>query len=66
MVRRPFTPKQFLSIVGVQEETMDGAESSINFKRKILKIIKDLTNNGKHLEANQLYQKYFGGKNGKN
>jgi len=66
MVRRPFTPKQFLSTAGVQEATMDGAESSINFKRKIFKIIKDLTNNGKHLEANQLYQKYFGGKNGKN
>ena len=45
---------------------MGGAESSINFKRKMLKVIKDLTNNGKHLEANQLYQKYFGGKNGKN
>ena len=45
---------------------MDGAESSINFKRKMLKVIKDLTNHGKHLGANQLYQKYFGGKNGKN
>jgi len=32
----------------------------------MLKAIKDLTNNGKYLEANQLYQKYFGGKNGKN
>ena len=45
---------------------MDGEESSIKFKAKILKIIKDLTNHGKHLEANQLYQKYFGGTNGKN
>jgi len=45
---------------------MDGAESSINFKRKMLKVIQDLTNNGKHVEANQLYQKYFGGNNGKN
>jgi hypothetical protein len=44
---------------------MDGAESSINFKRKILKVIKDLTNSGKHREANDLYQKYFGGPNGK-
>jgi hypothetical protein len=45
---------------------MGGEESSINFKRKILKVIKDLTNTGKHVEANQLYQKYFGGQNGKN
>ena len=44
---------------------MDGAESSINFKRKMLKVIKDLTNNGKHVEANELYQRYFGGQNGK-
>jgi hypothetical protein len=65
MVRRPFTPKQFSSIVGAQEEMMAGEESSINFKRKMLKVIKDLTNHGKHVEANQLYQKYFGGPNGK-
>jgi hypothetical protein len=65
MVRRPFTPKQSLSTVGVQEEMMAGDESSINFKRKMLKVIKDLTNHGKHVEANQLYQKYFGGPNGK-
>ena len=45
---------------------MDGEEFSINFKRKILQRIKDLTNNGRHVEANQLYQKYFGGNNGKN
>ena len=45
---------------------MDGEEFSINFKRKILQKIKDLTNNGKHIEANELFQKYFGGKNGKN
>jgi hypothetical protein len=45
---------------------MGGEESSINFKRKMLKVIKDLTNNGKHKEANELYQKYFGGKHGKN
>jgi ABC-type amino acid transport substrate-binding protein len=44
---------------------MDGEESSINFRRKILQRIKDLTNSGKHLEAQQLYQKYFGGSNGK-
>jgi hypothetical protein len=52
MVRRPFTPKQFSSTVGVQEAMMDGEESSINFKRKILQRIKDLTNHGKHIEAN--------------
>ena len=34
---------------------MAGEESSINFKRKILQKIKDLTNHGKHVEANQLY-----------
>jgi hypothetical protein len=45
---------------------MDGEEYSISFKRKILQRIKDLTNQGKHLEAQQLYQKYFGGNNGKN
>jgi hypothetical protein len=45
---------------------MDGEESSTRFKAKMLKVIKDLTNHGKHVEANQLYQKYFGGNNGKN
>jgi hypothetical protein len=45
---------------------MDGEESSINFKRKMLKVIMDLTSNGRHKEANDLYQKYFGGQNGKN
>ncbi len=44
---------------------MDGEEFSINFKRKILQRIKDLTNHGKHVEAQQLYTKYFGGSNGK-
>jgi ABC-type amino acid transport substrate-binding protein len=45
---------------------MDGEEYSISFRRKILQRIKDLTNNGKHIEAQQLYTKYFGGPNGKN
>ena len=44
---------------------MAGEEYSINFRRKILQRIKDLTNHGKHVEASQLYQKYFGGPNGK-
>ena len=44
---------------------MAGEEFSINFKRKILQRIKDLTNHGKHIEAQQLYTKYFGGQNGK-
>jgi hypothetical protein len=44
---------------------MGGEEFSINFKRKILQRIKDLTNHGKHIEANQLYKKYFGGQDGK-
>jgi len=34
-------------------------ESSKTFKRKILYKIKDLTNQGKHLEASALYNKYF-------
>jgi hypothetical protein len=45
---------------------MAGEGSSTNFKAKMLKVIKDLTNNGKHKEANDLYQKYFGGQDGKN
>ena len=45
---------------------MDGVESSTNFKRKILQVIKSLTNDGRHVEASELYQKYFGDKNGKN
>ena len=45
---------------------MDGEEFSINFRRKILQRIKELTNNGKHVEANELYQRYFGDNNGKN
>jgi hypothetical protein len=45
---------------------MAGEESSINFKRKILQRIRDLTNHGKHVEAQQLFTKYFeGGNNGK-
>jgi hypothetical protein len=69
MVRRPFTPKQFSSIVGVQEETMGGEESSTEFKKKILEEVKKLTNNGKHKEASELFDIYFpniGGTNGKN
>jgi hypothetical protein len=45
---------------------MDGAESSTRFKAKMLKVIRELTNSGKHLEANELYQRYFGDNNGKN
>jgi hypothetical protein len=45
---------------------MENENSSINFKRKILQRIKDLTNRGKHVEANELYQRYFGENNGKN
>ena len=44
---------------------MDGAESSTRFKAKMLKVIRELTNNGKHKEANELFNKYFGGPNGK-
>ena len=66
MVRKPFTQKQFSNTAGVQEATMDGAESSTRFKAKMLKVIRELTNNGKHIEANELYQRYFGDYNGKN
>ena len=45
---------------------MAGEESSTNFRRKMLKVIKDLTDNGKRIEANELYQRYFGDNNGKN
>jgi len=38
---------------------MDGVESSINFKRKILQKVKDLTNHGKHKEASELFKIYF-------
>jgi hypothetical protein len=45
---------------------MGGEESSTRFKAKILKIVKDLTNRGKHKEASELFNKYFGDDNGKN
>jgi hypothetical protein len=31
----------------------------------MLKVIQEMNDKGKHLEAQQLYQKYFGGQNGK-
>ena len=34
-------------------------ETSKVFKRKILYKIKELSNQGKHLEASALYKKYF-------
>ena len=34
-------------------------ETSKSFKRKILSRIRELTNQGKHLEASALYVKYF-------
>ena len=45
---------------------MAGEGSSINFKAKMLKVIKELTNHGEHVKANELYQRYFGDNNGKN
>ena len=38
---------------------MDGEGSSINFKRKILQKVKNLTNHGKHKEASELFKIYF-------
>lgn len=45
---------------------MDGVGFSTEFKKKILETVKELTNKGRHLEANELYQQYFGEDNGKN
>ena len=45
---------------------MDGEESSTRFKAKILKIVKDLTNRGKHKVASELFNNYLGDDNGKN
>jgi hypothetical protein len=48
---------------------MDGAESSIEIKRKAIEEVKRLTNHGKHKEASELFQIYFpdfpGGPHGK-
>jgi hypothetical protein len=73
---KPFTPRQCLSTVGAQEATMDGEEfstkHSAEFKMKILKRVKELTNYGKHKEAEELFKIYFtnfsklGEQNGKN
>ena len=49
----------------MENKEPDGVESSINFKRKMLKAIQDLNEKGKYLEAQQLYKRYFGGTNGK-
>ena len=45
---------------------MGGEGSSIEFKKKILETVKELTNKGRHKEADELYQQYFGDDNGKN
>jgi len=45
---------------------MDGVGFSTDFKKKIFETVKDLTNKGRHVEANELYQQYFGEDNGKN
>lgn len=45
---------------------MDGEGSSTNFKLKMLKVIKELSEKGRNIEANELYQKYFGEDNGTN
>jgi hypothetical protein len=47
---------------------MAGEGSSTNFKRKILQKVKELTDNGKHKEASELFKIYFpdiGGTDGK-
>jgi hypothetical protein len=59
MVRKPFIPKQFSSIVGAQEVMMGGEGSSTEFKKKILEEVKKLTNHGKHKEASELFKIYF-------
>ena len=48
---------------------MGGEGSSTNFKRKILQKVKELTDQGKHKEASELFRIYFpdlGGPDGKN
>jgi hypothetical protein len=48
---------------------MENENPQINFKRKILQKIKDLTNHGKHKETSELFNTYFpnvGGTNGNN
>jgi hypothetical protein len=51
---------------------MGGEGSSTEFKKKILEEVKKLTDQGKHLEASELFKIYFpnfpttGGQNGKN
>ena len=45
---------------------MAGEGSSTEFKKKILDAVRELTNKGRHVEANELYQRYFGDNNGKN
>ena len=57
--RKQFTPKQFLSTVGVQEVTMGGEGSSTEFKKRILEEVKKLTDQGKHKEASELFRIYF-------
>jgi hypothetical protein len=67
-VRKQCILKQYLSIVGVQEVRMDGAESSIEIKRKAIEEVKRLTNHGKHMEASKLFNTHFpnfGGPHGK-
>jgi hypothetical protein len=47
---------------------MGGEGSSTEFKKKILEEVKKLTNQGRHKEADELFQIYFpnvGGPNGK-
>ena len=47
---------------------MGGEGSSTNFKRKILQLVKKLTDHGKHKEASELFKIYFpdiGGPDGK-
>ena len=45
---------------------MYGEGSSTKFKAKILRVVKDLTEQGKYKEASELFNKYFGETNGKN
>ena len=45
---------------------MDGVGFSTDFKKKIIETVRELTNKGRHVEANELYQKYFGEDNGTN
>lgn len=45
---------------------MAGVGFSTEFGKKIIQTVKDLNDKGRHQEAEELYQQYFGDNNGTN